>query len=203
MRGERETVTWEHICGVQGLVYRWNAVSGQTLPHTFGQVHQCTVVLLSPWPDQEGSKLISVRTVWISFSSLPCRKDNLMTARISMLLESHASLTWFQACFLPGWTKDLSAPQYYHNELSTHQMVSALSKFTSVLSQWIVHTPDGQCLGQVHQCIVTMNCPHTRWSVSWPSSPVYCHNELSTHPDGHCPCHSQQTGSCRHLSTST
>ena len=34
-----------------------------------------------------------------------------MTARVSMLLKSRASLTCFRACFLPGRAKDLSAPR--------------------------------------------------------------------------------------------
>ena len=33
-----------------------------------------------------------------------------MTARISMLLKSRASLKCFGACFIPGRAKDLSAP---------------------------------------------------------------------------------------------
>ena len=46
------------------------------------------------------------------FPSAPClaEKKNLMTARVSMLLKSRASLTCFRACFLPGGAKDLSAP---------------------------------------------------------------------------------------------
>ena len=50
---------------------------------------------------------------WREFPSAPCpcRKRNLMTARVSMLLKSRASLTCFQASFLPGRTKDLSAPR--------------------------------------------------------------------------------------------
>ena len=56
---------------------------------------------------------VSVRMAWISFGSLPCREKNLMTARVSMLLKSRASLTCFRACFLPGRAKDLSAPRYY------------------------------------------------------------------------------------------
>ena len=36
-----------------------------------------------------------------------------MTARVSMLLKSRASLTCFRACFLPGWVKNLSAPRYW------------------------------------------------------------------------------------------
>jgi len=55
---------------------------------------------------------VSVRIVLISFGALPCRKKNLMTARVSMLLKSRASLTCFRVCFLPGRAKDLSAPQY-------------------------------------------------------------------------------------------
>jgi len=34
-----------------------------------------------------------------------------MTARISILLKSRASLTCFRACFFPGRAKDLSAPR--------------------------------------------------------------------------------------------
>jgi hypothetical protein len=47
---------------------------------------------------------------WIFFDALSYRKINLMTARVSILLKSRASLTCFRACFLPGQTKDLSAP---------------------------------------------------------------------------------------------
>ena len=52
---------------------------------------------------------------WRKFPSAPCLaggKKNLMTARVSMLLKSRASLTCFRACFLPGQVKDLSAPRY-------------------------------------------------------------------------------------------
>ena len=52
-----------------------------------------------------------VRMAWISFGPLPCRKKkNLIPACASILLKSRASLTSFQACFLPGRAKDLSAP---------------------------------------------------------------------------------------------
>ena len=55
---------------------------------------------------------VSVRMAWISFGALPCRKKkNLMTARVSMSLKSRASLTFFQASFLPGRAKNLSAPR--------------------------------------------------------------------------------------------
>jgi len=48
---------------------------------------------------------------WCEFLSAPCLagKKNLMTARVSMLLKSRASLTCFRACLLPGRAKDLSA----------------------------------------------------------------------------------------------
>jgi len=51
---------------------------------------------------------------WREFPSASCLagKKNLMTARVSMLLKSPASLTCFRTCLLPGQAKDLSAPQY-------------------------------------------------------------------------------------------
>jgi len=51
---------------------------------------------------------------WREFPWAPCLagKRTLMTARVSMLLKSRASLTCFRACFLPGRDKDLSAPRY-------------------------------------------------------------------------------------------
>jgi len=38
-----------------------------------------------------------------------------MTARVSMLLKSRASLTYFWDCFLPGRAKDLSAPRVHEH----------------------------------------------------------------------------------------
>jgi len=51
---------------------------------------------------------------WREFPSAPCLagKETLMTARVSMLLKSCASLACFRACFLPGRAKDLSAFRY-------------------------------------------------------------------------------------------
>jgi len=37
-----------------------------------------------------------------------------MTARVSMLLKSHASLICFRACFLPGRAKDLTPGMRSH-----------------------------------------------------------------------------------------
>ena len=54
---------------------------------------------------------VSVRMAWISFGALPCRKRNLMTARVSIWSKKRASLTCFRVCFLPGRAKDLSAPR--------------------------------------------------------------------------------------------
>ena len=52
--------------------------------------------------------------LWREFPSAPCLAGkNFMTARVSMLLKSRASLTCFRACFLPGRAKDLSAPRVY------------------------------------------------------------------------------------------
>ena len=55
---------------------------------------------------------VSVRMALISFGPSPCRGEggNLMTARVSMLLKSRASLKCFRACFFPGRANDLSAP---------------------------------------------------------------------------------------------
>jgi len=64
---------------------------------------------------------------WHEFPSAPClperkkerkKKKTLMIARVSMLLKLRASLTCFRACFLPGRTKDLSAPWYLRMRFS-------------------------------------------------------------------------------------
>jgi len=47
--------------------------------------------LLTVAYDGACSPNISVRMAWISYGVLPCRKKNLMTARVSMLLKSHSS----------------------------------------------------------------------------------------------------------------
>ena len=66
---------------------------------------------------------VSVRTALISLGALSCRKPNLMTTRVPILLKSRASLTCFRACFLPGRAKDLSALRYRyapHNDASVN-----------------------------------------------------------------------------------
>ena len=86
-----------HVCNNFLTVWIWNVYRGADKS------------LSRPWRKQAN---VSVRMAWISFGALPCRKRNLMTARVSMLLKSRASLTCFRACFLPGRDKDLSAPRY-------------------------------------------------------------------------------------------
>ena len=68
---------------------------------------------------------------WREFPSAPCLeggKRNLMTARVSMLLKSRASLTYHRACFLPGRAKDLSAPPYYDNILRGSEETSKFNE---------------------------------------------------------------------------
>jgi len=62
---------------------------------------------------QEANKLMFL-SQWREFPSTPCLAGggDLMTARVSMLLKSRASLTRFRDCFLPGQAKELSAPRY-------------------------------------------------------------------------------------------
>jgi len=68
-------------------------------------VYSIVIIFLEKGDNNEPN--VPVRMAWISFGALPYR-ENLMTARVSMLLKSRASLTCFRACFLPGRAKDLS-----------------------------------------------------------------------------------------------
>ena len=59
-----------------------------------------------------GRKQANVLSEWREFPLAPCLAGkNLMTARVSMLLKSYASMTCLRAFFLPGRAKDLSAPR--------------------------------------------------------------------------------------------
>ena len=88
---------------------------------------------------------VSVRMAWISFGALPCRKIKLVTARVSILLKSRASLTCFRACFLPGRVKDLSAHRYNVFATNVHTL-SWIQKKTRIIVQkkgraiWIQNT---------------------------------------------------------------
>ena len=70
---------------------------------------------------------------WREFPSAPylAGKKKSMTALVSMLLKSHASLTCFRACFLPGRARDLSAPRYTQRdrkqEKLTHHTIGCIS----------------------------------------------------------------------------
>jgi len=72
----------------------------------------------------------------ISFGALPCRKRNLMTARVSVLLKSRGSLTCYQASFLSGRAKDLSAPQYVHFTLTNLSVWDLRSSWMSGSCGW-------------------------------------------------------------------
>ena len=73
-------------------------------------------------------------------------KKNLMTARVSMLLKSRASLTCFRACFLPGRAKDLSAPQYFR-----------FVRFY-VYDDCCIFTAQPECLGLVQVSCLFLHC---------------------------------------------
>jgi len=64
----------------------WGASQVGKLPH----LNWATQFLMVAY-DGACSFYVSIRMAWISFGALPCRKKNLMTARISMLLKSCAS----------------------------------------------------------------------------------------------------------------
>ena len=80
---------------------------------------------------------------WREFPSAPCLagvKKNLMTALVSMLLKSRASLTCFRACFLPGPAKDLSAPRYVKCLLFIHVHVSYKMLFNLMMMMMMMST---------------------------------------------------------------
>jgi hypothetical protein len=86
------------------------------------------------------------------FPPAPCLagKKNLMTARVSMLLKSRASLTCFRARFLSGRLKDLSAPPVIIF-LCTRVLISPYpdqdGKKIMFLSEWC-HFPSAPCLAR-------------------------------------------------------
>jgi len=90
----------EMLCGVGRQLI--NYVSRKAIRPIFKsqavQPTDSTEVLISPYPDQEGNKLMFL-SEWREFPSAPCLagKKNLMTARVSMLLKWCASLTCFRA----------------------------------------------------------------------------------------------------------
>ena len=73
---------------------------------------------------------------WREVPSALClagKKKNLVTARVSMLLKSRASLICFRACFLPGRAKGLSAPREF--PASTAQQAQMINNFKNAKYQ--------------------------------------------------------------------
>jgi len=64
------------------------------------------------------SPYVSVRMVWMSFGAWPCRKKNLMTACISMLLKSARHPTCFLSC--PVIRKDLQFGTWTDSSFQRH-----------------------------------------------------------------------------------
>ena len=65
---------------------------------------------------------VSVIMAWNLLGALPCRKRNLMTTGVSMLLKSRASLTCLLVCFLSGTAKDLSALRHNKTDYSATKL---------------------------------------------------------------------------------
>jgi len=88
---------------------------------------------------------------WCEFPSALCLtgKKNLMTACVSMLLKSPASLTCFQARFLHGRAKDLSAPWYKINNL--HSCI--------VIAIYFMHVRNIE-IGNLLRCFEESCCQH-------------------------------------------
>jgi len=57
-----------------------------------------------------------------------------MTARVLIFFKSSESLACFRACFLPGWAKDLSAPQYNSSSIKCKNIAWTLKSKESCLS---------------------------------------------------------------------
>ena len=104
-------VTWAH------LIFHYGPVNSPSPVHSgviCGGPMQLTVGADKSLGRPGRKANVSVRMAWISFGALPCRKRNLIAARVSILLKSHRSLTYFRACFIPGRAKNLSVPGIYN-----------------------------------------------------------------------------------------
>ena len=79
---------------------------------------------------------------WREFPPAPCltEKKNWMTARVSMLLKSGASLTCVRACFIPGRAKDLSAPRYLNLYLQRVHLLKTAHLQRTLLKQQMTAT---------------------------------------------------------------
>jgi len=103
---------------------------------------------------------VSVKMAWNSFGALPCRKRNLMTACVSILLKSRAPLTCLRACFLPGRAKDLSAPRYIpeRNHVCTVYSVTAVLYLQFVFHVMLFRPWNMFCTFTSAQCSVQYGC---------------------------------------------
>ena len=122
---------------------------------------------------------VSVRTAWISFGALSCRKKNLMTARVSMLLKSRASLTCFRACFLPGRAKDLSALRVRKSYFVQQIPIPPLSTFYALNMNLCVrlnseeHFEWGGNNSLFGRMFMNLLSPKTASVVCWPLVPEF------------------------------
>ena len=82
-----------------------------------------------------------------------------MTARVSTLLKSHASLTCFRACFLPGRDKDLSAPRY--SQLYDKIVLNKIN--SSGLYKLKCKTCNNSYVGQTRKSIKIRHREHQRY----------------------------------------
>jgi len=132
-------------------------------------LHNMQVLLNSTYV---GNKLM-FRSEWRQFPSAPCLtgKKSLMTARVSMLLKSRASLTCFRACFLPGRAKDLSAPRYItlHRDMRNFDWVCLNTGLITVV---YIMAPRGA--GEPHGSKVARNVEKTKNFLWVPSGCISC-----------------------------
>ena len=119
-------VTWQ-LTLIQAVYKIWGGKGRRTFEWGRWAHHHCIYRGADKSLARPGRKQanVSVRMAWISFGAVSLTKKKNLTARVSMLLKSRASLTCFRACFLPGRAKDLSTPRYLigHNLLNHEDVV--------------------------------------------------------------------------------
>ena len=88
-----------------------------------------TAVLICPQPDQEGNKLGSMTgTRAISTTSRRELSSGFFFLQDKAPKEIHAIMTETLACFPPGGTNDLSAPQYLYRETQKRELLKNPTK---------------------------------------------------------------------------
>ena len=134
-------------------------------------------VLISPYPNQEGNKLMFL-SEWREYP-VPCLvgKKGLMTARVSMLLKSCTSLTCFRACFLPGRAKvtTMHCGLNIAQDIILHQLnqIPFVSNCIPLLNTTECCLVSNHC---AHPC--EQHPPQQLWSLSswtwWGQSETFC-----------------------------